>query len=389
MMKMILTLCILLFTNQNSFAGISTNGGNLTSDQNNVWYLGDKPVRYCIENHPRFPLNLKESQALVRESIDDWIQFFKKYGLDKMSFDDLKNHGSAKLSLNFIEVPCDNDPELLRFQLGTDQPSIKESLSIDSRQNALAMSIRKDYNHETYRNGGIVWIRNWSFNKAEAKHLLLHELGHVFGMQHDSIHVMDSQVADNIRIRKNSKFLGMIESPTWIYRLNPKDTIDFTANGRVKGNLEPNFLLLLLRDVFGFERENNHSLSLHVESAEGPYPSWNLKVELTEDETGKKVEMQGNFMQVVVAGSKIAGSQGPTLYTEWQCTNCKENGRHFQKHLDTRPSGLEATGSFTYKGVTYPAILENRKGILLRIFITGKNLWWTNQNYFGCTAALI
>ena len=390
-MTKIFFLAALACAGLQSFAGISTNGSHLTVDQNNVWYLGEAPVPYCIERDASFPFSPEETEVLVKESIETWVQFFQKHELDKLSFTHLKDGKSLKLALNFeYQGRCsltEEHPELLRFYLGTKAPE-KKGLVIDSGHGALALAIREDYNHDTYRNGGAIWIKNWGMTKLQTKHFLLHELGHVFGMEHDSVYVMDSKLADNVVVKSKSIFYGQIESPTWIYRLSDGDVVDFTANGRSEGKYEPNFLLLLFKDLFGFGSGAHHSVRLHFEKTVGEYPSWNMTVKFKEKESQKTREMKGLFLCSTPDYNLVKGWRGPVLYTKWFCESCPKEGRYYQRYLDHRPSGLEATGAFVHNGTTYPAILENRKGLLLRIFITDRGLWWTSQNYFSSSAVL-
>jgi len=377
-----------IFVSLNCYAGISTNGGNITTDQDNVWYLGDKPINYCIERSPAFSLNTNESRELVRESINDWLRFFQKYGLDQMEFNSLKDGMSLKLSLQFNELDkCNDDPELLRFELGASDSDVRRALALDNQVNALALAIRQDYNHETYRNGGRIWIRNAYLEKEQIKHLVLHELGHIFGMAHDSVFVMDTEVADNIRTKTHQQFFGKIESPGWVYDLNSGDEINITAGGRVGKEAEPNFILLGFTDIFSFNRKNSHEARLKVDRGSSPFPMWDAKLTFREVESNRTIEMKGKLLFSEAYHDNIRGNKGPVLYTDWHCSTCK-SGSHYRRQLDPRPIGIESSGRFIYNGVAYPAILENRKGLLLRVFITSSTLWWTTQKYFSSTASM-
>lgn len=380
---------IFVLVSLNSYAGISTNGGNITTDQDNVWYLGDKTINYCVERNPTFSINLSEGRQLIRESINDWVLFFRKYELDQMMFNNLKNGMNLKLSLQFNEIDkCNDDPELLRFELGADDADVKRALALDNQANALALAIRQDYNHETYRNGGRIWIRSANLNKHQVKHLLLHELGHIFGMAHDSVFVMDTQIADMVRTKSQDQFFGQIESAGWIYDLNSGDTVNITAGGRIGKNAEPNFILLGFTEIFGFNRNNGHEAKMHVERGSSPFPMWDAKLTFREVETDRLVEMKGKLLFSEAYQDNIKGNKGPVLYTDWHCSKCGKWGSHYRRQLDPRPIGLESAGRFIYNGVAYPAILENRKGLLLRVFITSTTLWWTTQKYFSSATVM-
>lgn len=384
MIHFLFILSFVLTFSSTSYAGISTNGGSLTKDQNNVWYLGDQTVRYCVEHDSTSPIVQDEVRQLIRHAINDWKDFFKKYQLDQLAFDNLKNHSQLKLSLKFEEQKsCDEDPELLRFIFSDEVPYLKSGITIDEIKNSLALAIRSDYNHKTYRNGGVVWIRDVPLTKRQLKHLLLHELGHIFGMEHDSVYVMDTHVADQIVKTNYSALHGFIESPTWVYRLRPGDIIDFSSNGHMDTSYESNFLLSLFKIVFNFDNPNHHSAQLFVENAYGGSSTWKMNMQFVEAETSRTVQMQGDFLHAEINHNDTKGRRGPVLYTNWYCQSCEPDGTQYRRYLDPYPSILEATGSFKYNNIVYPAILENRKGILLRIFITDHQTWWTSQNYFS------
>lgn len=292
-------------------SGFSTNGGTPSADQGNVWFLGEEPVEYCVESLRSE--NRSAAAAMVREAIDDWIAFFHKYELDQFSFGALAGKPGLKLALNFREVEkCTRPEHQIRFLFGVKTPEVERAL--ETEVNAFGLALRRPYDHQTYRTGGQVYLRELHFTGSRLKHLILHELGHVFGMEHDSVFVMDERVVDLVRGLTNSYTeLGKIESTTWPYRLQEKQRIDFSANGRKEGRYEPNFVIVFLRDLFGFPKDGFHSAGLDLSFEGGPAPSW--------------------------------------------------------------------LASFRFEGTTYPAVLEQRKGLILRIYVPQVDMWWSTENY--------
>ena len=59
-------------------------GGDQTSE--NIWFLGDEPVEYCLFRANGYPLSDEELSDLVRQSIDQWLKFFKDWRLDRKNF---------------------------------------------------------------------------------------------------------------------------------------------------------------------------------------------------------------------------------------------------------------------------------------------------------------
>ncbi len=304
-----------------------------------------------------------------------------------MQFDGINSSELPVVNTNLVEVAdCDKPDEQIVFKFGGTNPQLESALVQGDW--SLALSVRGDYNHSTYRNGGTVWVREYMYTQSQLKHMILHELGHVFGMGHDSVHVMNRQVADMI-VRRGSaydEYYGHIESPTWPYRLNSGDIVDFTFIGRNVGYTEPNFLLPFVRDVIGFELDKSHKLRLAANLSSSVGNAWKLDLEFTESATGKQAVFSGYFAWVEQIPNYVTGYRGPALYTTYHCGSCGQNGRAWKRFLDGRASGMNAHGYFVYNGVQFPAVLEHRKGLFLQMFVTGKNGWWSNINYLGSQA---
>ena len=199
-----------------AFAGISTNGSVLTLEENNVWFLGSKPIEYCIENNNRVPTT--KIREIVRTSIRQWQQFFKKYELDKKEFQNLAGFRNLKVALQMHEVAtCTKPSEQLRFLFGVETNEVFQALAKD--EGALALATRGDYDHVTYRNGGQIYVGSFENDAVKIHQMVLHELGHIFGMAHDSVSVMDSRLAYQILERRSPPpSFGVIETPRWPYR---------------------------------------------------------------------------------------------------------------------------------------------------------------------------
>ena len=383
-MKTLFTFALAFLISNVALAGTFTNGSDFTSDNENVWFLGLEPIEYCIERSPQFRIPHDRAREIVREAFADWRAFFIKYGLDQLKFEGIAKGRSLGIAIDAKEVAaCTKPATQVRFLFGVD--SLESLDARRSHPSALALSIRGAYDHTTFRNGGQLWFRNWlDWNETKLKHIVLHEIGHVFGMPHDSVYVMEKQAADFAALLASTdRTLGQIESPTWPYRLRAGDTVDFTTDGRKDKRFEPNFLLVFIQNLLGFERDGWHSVQLRARDADTAVPMWKLDVTFRERGTGKELTLGGQFF---IRGEPIRspkGLRGPELYTRYDCRNCA-SGTHMDLHyLDPLPSGLEAEGSFTHPvtKVVYPAILDDRKGAFLRIFVTERKQWWTVDNY--------
>ncbi|MBG09183.1 MAG: hypothetical protein CME68_10520 [Halobacteriovoraceae bacterium] len=223
--------------------GWSGSGGDTNLFKDNAWFLGQsEPVPYCIWKGSDFKFSYDNLFTIVEESFRDWKSFFNKYQISNknLTFKKIGRTGTSfnygkKLNLNFRnEGICASDKELpagLMFVFGkTENPHIK-MFNKYGTENALGFAIRnKLYNHKTYKNPGYLWFSNSFENKEKLKHMVLHELGHVLGMDHDSVFVMDSEVAAYLKKEQTSsnRFIGKIESPSWPYDFLPNDLLSLT-----------------------------------------------------------------------------------------------------------------------------------------------------------------
>jgi hypothetical protein len=373
-----------------AYAGHSSNGGALSIDNDNVWFLGDQPVEYCVEIDPAFKVSHVAVRKMVRESISDWKRFFNFYGLDEMSFPGTVNGKKLKLALNFVEVSACTQPlSQIRFNFGGMPQEVKDALKYE--EGAIGLTTRPDYNHTTYRTGGIVWFRQWTYSVDELRHFVLHEIGHVFGMKHDSVHVMDAMVAERIinhSIPEN--LLGKIESSVWPYRFDPGNVVDFTESGRnvVEGLVaEPNSLISAFFDLVEFSRGNSHLAGLTTEqniatrNDGSGVQSFNVALSIHELVTQVQLHFAGKFYLGTEVPNTVRGVRGPVLNTSWDCSRCVSKRETVVHHLDARSSQMTAHGSFTRMGVVYPAVITHDKGMVLKVFIPEKNRWWTTEDY--------
>lgn len=362
-----------------SFAGIFTNGGGKVSDQDNVWFLGRAPVEYCIELEPSMAARKSDMQALVTESLSDWKAFFRKYGLDQMSFTNISGHPAPLgLDLNFQEVAtCSRPKEQIRILIGVKNIDVTKVLEYEPNFDAFAS--RGDYRYGTYRNGGIIYLGRTDLDRTRLKHLLLHELGHVFGMLHDSVPVMIANPGDILNHGDRfSAFFAKIETPAWQYRYDQAETIDLTAdeNSFLKGMPNGSISSMLPK----FAPAGSHHLELaYLDALELPVER-RVRLSFTEIGSSNRADFAGTF-QVRGEPTGRDGVQGPSLFTTWDCGNCYGGTVKTRRLLDQRPSLTEADGFFEFNNQIYPALIEARPSLNLRIFIPTEKQWWTTEQY--------
>ncbi|MBK9321489.1 MAG: hypothetical protein IPM97_00780 [Bdellovibrionaceae bacterium] len=190
-------LFVSLFIGQIALAGgWSSGGGGLLKDAVNPWFLNNTPsVSYCILIDQK---NFGASQDVARLQLTRAIQFWKEQ-FSHAVLPRLSKFGQLQIASQvFTETTCRNDPDIV-FQFGVLNHQQKKFLK-DPTEYA-AISVRTNYDEVNLRGKGFVYVSPstgplaydtegvvkdaWSVNGGHLLYLtLLHELGHVFGLQH-------------------------------------------------------------------------------------------------------------------------------------------------------------------------------------------------------------
>lgn len=377
-------------------------------DADNPWFLGDEAASYCLEISKDTRYSRTELQQMVRESFDDWKKFFVKYGYDKLYLGkDVKfmDGKLRRLTLDFSEIPrCDKPDEQLRIVFSK-TPAIPVVQEAPSGLN-LGAAIRGPYNHTTYRTGGEVWIDNRtdSFRKPPMdaiKNIVLHELGHVFGMRHNEVFVMYENAA-SLSYEKNSMIdgvyepcIGKIELPGWKFRQPRRDDTIYFPYGKAhtfeaweksKDDPFPNqrdFCSMLLNDKnkkceIGV-RMRFDGLGPYSKYFEGSMKYFTLLLKV-QDTATKKVEslaLEGEFdpYELESLGMSIdEAAPGPAVATRWQ------NYRPIASFYPMRPI-LPASGYLTYKGTRLPTVIDQGKGTNMKIWLPNPGFWYHFQGF--------
>lgn len=176
--------------------GWSSGGGGLLKDSVNPWFLNNTPnVSYCILIDQK---NFGASQDVARLQLTRAIQFWKEQ-FTYAVLPKLSKFGQLHIASQvFTETACNYDTDIV-FQFGVLTRQQKKFLK-DPTEYA-AISVRTDYDEVNLRGKGFVYISPsagplaydsegvvkdaWSGSGGHLLYLtLLHELGHIFGLQH-------------------------------------------------------------------------------------------------------------------------------------------------------------------------------------------------------------
>ena len=364
-------------------------GGDQTSD--NVWYLGPQAVEYCIVRDPAYPLTEGELVPMVAASLNDWKHFFQRYGLDKKRFGTgpQKFHDGLprEMSLTFTPAVCPDpesavDEKKLVFLFGGSNAVVDLYKQLYDEGSA-GVAIRKSYDHTTYRNGGFIWLDDFSTNPDAIRHMLLHEIGHVFGMPHDSVFVMSS----NVRLYTQSHeifsegLLGSIETPSWPYRLRTGDVLDLNTGAGFRKNASGDQCEAGETPVKRLPAEVREAFSLQGESCT------RITLTLNKDShtlqignQDSSIQLRGRFMTKKV--NRAEPFPGPGLTTLWTVHREGDAGNKQAwgfSPIDPESGTHPLFGAFSHSRsqVNFPANIFQARGVSVEVYLGARQFWWT------------
>jgi hypothetical protein len=366
--------------------GWSGNGGGPNRVQDNPWFLGDEPVRYCIRLSTDHPLSMTAAHAMTQRSLMAWQAFFRKYQIGPGRVNDPRLQSlQLQMSLAFTPVTC---PEAeLEIYLGTDNESIRLYREMNESDGP-GLALRRSYDHKVHRQQGYIWIQNFTRDPRKIEHILLHELGHIFGMKHDSVFVMDRRIGPWLQKVSDAdpalRFLGKIEADFWPFDLLPGSRVTLVPYARqlpppagrtllqpscpsgmislaqIPSNLSPNIwpasgcVRLLLQ-------KNRETDAL------------NFQLNMSQENGAELLILFGNFApsepdngMPMVPGTQSNWQNVPRGTSEWIYVP------YGQRSMHARLSGYFIRGQ-----TRYPAKLSWEEGLTLEIFIPDQARWWS------------
>jgi hypothetical protein len=194
------TLCSMLIWSSSSLAGWHGSGGQLFQDANNPWFLQNtREVSYCTIFGPNFSLDHAKADQLVAEAFKFW-----KY---EFSYGNEHDPGSVNniqvATQNFKKVDCPGGRADVDIAFQFDYLDDEQKKRLSERQQYAGIAMRTDYDTFNVRGKGFVYIgadmgteqfrgRNlvelpWSYNEGSLLYwTLVHEIGHIFGLQHST-----------------------------------------------------------------------------------------------------------------------------------------------------------------------------------------------------------
>lgn len=203
--KLTLILLLVFVTNISSAGGWVIGGGELIEDASNPWFLNNKPtVSYCVlVDEVNFGLSQAKVETFVHRGLQFWMRQFK---------DSAERHPEFPLGKQvFVQEPCSSATEL-KFQFG--YLDLEQLSNLENVDRKIAVTVRTAYDRVSLRGKGFLYLspergplrvvnpngiqNQWSFkNGTIAQLVLIHELGHIFGIKHsDSLPLMQEDFVE-------------------------------------------------------------------------------------------------------------------------------------------------------------------------------------------------
>jgi hypothetical protein len=408
-------------------------GGGDRDDSDNVWFIGDQTIKYCVVKDKSYPVSDQDLIKMIDSGVQKWLDFFQKYNLlnndfafgydfkrlNNITFHDDLNRG---LSKDFVLTNDCNDARL-QFLFGVENSVIQEFKKFSSAEHAYGLAIRESFDHVIFNHKGFVWVDSFSKDSKEIDHILLHEIGHVFGMKHDSVPVMDERLTSFVGKKRkfSTDYLGKIESDSWKYGLldGHEIVMSSTKGARFRNraarrqqnnncadlSYSPNKEIPRpIRHALGFSRGGCFKLTVTYHDNLNPFAPANRNGRMRRQNKKPKhftlkLEEYGRGFPSQMSGSFTANNgrrpelSGPSIVTSGIKKVNSNVGRpinkrvHFKRKLslDKSPQLDSLTGTFKDLNTTYPAKIEFNRGMVIEIFVPQADKWWTlktryNQN---------
>jgi hypothetical protein len=217
-MKSLFSSFLLFIFSQSLLAGGWVfGGGDQVGNKHNPWFLASQQkIQYCVTvDQQTISGDENQIHQLVSQSLEYWRHDFEK--LNKIVSQKFKSMVSLSLpTQGFEEVSCHLRPAL-RFIFGTGSLSLDEKKFL-SDFDFVAASVRTEYDEISLLGQGLIYIPSdlgpnsfVKFDQVERpwekagllKRVLIHEIGHIYGMQHSDFGIMMSDYPETILKKKS------------------------------------------------------------------------------------------------------------------------------------------------------------------------------------------
>jgi hypothetical protein len=227
-----------VFFSPPALAGSKSHGGDTRYPyEGTAWFgKGDRTVKYCVEIDSEFNVNAENVDAEIHHALRTWRSYLEKK-LD-ISTDILR----AEVSVKFEKQhSCNGNPDL-SFYFGGTPDLVKDQLP--HYNDPVAFAYRTEYDMKNSWGKGFIWVTNpkifklgrWpnspfdflmDWNRPFAlRGILLHELGHVFGIEHVEGTIMTENILEFIAAHSLNADVqpgGLADTP--LYQIDDRSEI--------------------------------------------------------------------------------------------------------------------------------------------------------------------
>jgi hypothetical protein len=189
-----------------ALAGWHSGGGELFTDSQNPWFVQNtSEATYCIEiDAANFGQTLDVARAKIEDAFAYWRREFRVVGPSRENGQDV-----AVGTQTFRETTCEQNPDIV-FQLGT--LNDEQAAYLKHPRKVIGEAVRTDYDPVHLKGKGFIYIspetgmhslegagplgsivpERWRFKEGILLEIvLIHEIGHVFGLAHISDTLLD------------------------------------------------------------------------------------------------------------------------------------------------------------------------------------------------------
>ena len=182
--------------------GRESGGGEVYGDALNPWFLENATdVSYCIEvDSANFGVSTNALATIVDSAIRQWKSAFANARANETLDQELMPYGSVRIATqNFRKENCGSSTAV-RFQFGVLTNEQRRQF-IPHPNEVIGETVRTSYDRRNLRGRGFIYLapetgrlrpaglkmakHPWSFQEGLVlRRVLLHELGHLFGLSH-------------------------------------------------------------------------------------------------------------------------------------------------------------------------------------------------------------